>query len=91
MEGCKKFGVPWCSRVRSRQSRHAFLSWSRNPVRTGACEIYTHDIGDYLLAKEKLTLSRFKESHGPTPRKENGSRIQPNNMPRLEYQRGPRI
>lgn len=37
----------------------------KNPTKKGKCELYYHDIGDYLLREEKLTLiSQFKSLNG---------------------------
>lgn len=58
MEGGKIFGS-------GSRAGIAISLFVKNPAKTGACEIYYHDIGDYLAREEKLgILTRLKSING---------------------------
>ena len=50
----------------------------KNPAKRGKCELYYHDIGDYLSREEKLgIISRFQSANG-IHRAKKWQRLQPN-------------
>jgi predicted helicase len=77
MEGGNVFGEG------VRNGRRHFLL-VKNPAQEGQCELYYHDIGDYLSREEKLALiTSFQSVNGSTARR-NGMRIKPERQPRLD-------
>ncbi len=50
----------------------------KNPLKTGKCEIYYHDIGDYLDRAEKLNTIRALQSINGIHRDKKWKRLQPN-------------
>ncbi len=50
----------------------------KNPEKVGKCELYYHDIGDYLSQEEKLALIRNTQSVNGIHREKKWLRIQPN-------------
>jgi predicted helicase len=71
MEGGKIFG----SGSRAGISISLFV---RNPDKGGKCELYYHDIGDYLDRAEKLAIIRGFQSLNGLHRERKWQRIQPN-------------
>ena len=61
----------------------------RNPAKTGACELYYHDIGDYLSREEKLSIiTGFKNANG-IHREKKWQRLRPNDSHDWINQRDP--
>ncbi len=61
----------------------------KNPAKTGACELYYHDIGDYLSREEKLGLITHFQSFNGLHREKKWQRIRPNDSHDWINQRDP--
>lgn len=61
----------------------------KNPVKTGACELFYHDIGDYLSREEKLAIIKGVQSINGIHRQKKWQRLQPNNNHDWINQRDP--
>lgn len=71
MEGGKIFGS-------GSRAGIAISLFVRNPERSGKCELYYHDIGDYLSREEKLAIIRAFQSLNGLHREKKWQRIKPN-------------
>ena len=71
MEGGKIFGS-------GSRAGIAISLFVKNPSKEGKCEIYYHDIGDYLDRSEKLSLIRSFQSINGIHREKKWKHLQPN-------------
>lgn len=71
MEGGKIFGS-------GSRAGIAISLFIKNPAKTGACELYYHDIGDYLSREEKLGIIQKFQSVNGLHREKKWKRFTPN-------------
>lgn len=82
MEGGKIFGS-------GSRAAIAISLFIRNPAKTGPCEIYYHDIGDYLSREEKLGIITSFQSVNGLHREKKWEALQPNDSHDWINQRDP--
>lgn len=82
MEGGKIFGS-------GSRASIAITLFIKNPAKSGACELYYHDIGDYLDREEKLGIIKSLQSVNGIHRERKWQRIKPNTSHDWINQRDP--